>query len=231
MENLSVKLYTNEGKENGTAQVPAYMFQLPWNADLVHQVVTGMQSNARTGLAHTKGRGDVSGGGKKPWRQKGTGRARHGSTRSPIWVGGGITHGPNKDKDYSKKINRKMKTKALFVTLSQKLADNKMIFVDDFAMNEIKTAGAMRIMQHLAHIDGFTTLNTPKHNNVLVLVPEKTPEIAKSFRNLAHVTVKEIRHINPVDVMTYRYLVVEKPVVSTDILSLKTVGGSAVVQA
>jgi large subunit ribosomal protein L4 len=164
METINVTTYTREGKKAADAAVPAYMFQLPWNGDLVHQVVTGMQSNARSGLAHTKGRGDVSGGGKKPWRQKGTGRARHGSTRSPIWVGGGVTHGPNKEKDYSKKINRKMKTKALFVTLSQKLADNRMIFVDDFKMAEIKTAGAMRVMEHLATIDGFNTLNTPKHN-------------------------------------------------------------------
>ena len=229
METLNITTYTCEGKKSVDAAVPAYMFQLPWNGDLVHQVVTSMQSNARTGLAHTKGRGDVSGGGKKPWRQKGTGRARHGSSRSPIWIGGGITHGPNKEKNYDKKINRKMKTKALFVTLSQKLADNKMIFVDDFKMAEIKTAGAMRVMEHLATIDGFTTLNTPKHNNVLVLVPEKTPEIAKSFRNLPHVTVKEIRNVNPVDVMTYRYLIVEKPIVSTDILSLKTVSADTVV--
>lgn len=229
METINVTTYTCEGKKTSDASVPAYMFQLPYNGDLVHQVVTGMQSNARTGLAHTKGRGDVSGGGKKPWRQKGTGRARHGSSRSPIWVGGGITHGPNKEKNYSKKINRKMKTKALFVTLSQKLADNKMIFIDDFKIAEIKTAGAMRVMEHLATIDGFTTLNTPKHNNVLILVPEKTPEIAKSFRNLPHVTVKEIRNVNPVDVLMYRYLIVEKPVASTDILSLKTVSSDAVV--
>lgn len=228
METLNITTYSNEGKNAGNVAVPAYMFQLPWNGDLVHQVVTGMQSNARTGLAHTKGRGDVSGGGKKPWRQKGTGRARHGSTRSPIWIGGGITHGPNKEKDYSKKINRKMKTKALFITLSQKLADNRMIFVDDFKISEIKTAGAMRVMEHLASIDGFNTLNTPKHNNVLILVPEKTPEIAKSFRNLPHVTVKEIRNVNPVDILMYRYIIVEKPVASTDILSLKTVSADAV---
>jgi large subunit ribosomal protein L4 len=228
METMNVTTYSAEGKKIADSAVPSYMFQLPWNGDLVHQVVTGMQSNARTGLAHTKGRGEVSGGGKKPWRQKGTGRARHGSSRSPIWIGGGITHGPNKEKNYDKKINRKMKTKALFVTLSQKLADNKMIFVDDFKLAEIKTTGAMRVLQHLATIDGFNTINTPKHNNILILVPEKTPEIGKSFRNLPHVTVKEIRNVNPVDVMTYRYLIVEKPVASTDILSLKTVSSDAV---
>ncbi|RTK95909.1 MAG: 50S ribosomal protein L4, partial [Neisseriaceae bacterium] len=98
---LEATIFTATGATAGTVALPASLFGAAWNADLVHQVVVGMEANARPTTAHTKFRGEVSGGGKKPWKQKGTGRARHGSTRSPIWVGGGTTHGPRAEKDYS----------------------------------------------------------------------------------------------------------------------------------
>ena len=221
METISQKIYTTAGKDAGSVELPGAIWGLPWNADLVHQVVIGMQSNTRTGLADTKTRGEVAGGGKKPWRQKGTGRARHGSTRSPIWKGGGVSHGPLAEKNYDKKINKKMRAKALFVTLSQKLRDGKVLFVDSLGLNAIKTKDAASALQGLAIVSGFETLNTQKENNVFVIVPKKDDVAAKSFRNIFHVTVEEVRNLNPVDVMNYRYIVVADPKTSNEFLSGK----------
>ena len=116
---MESKIYNIEGQEAGTVTVPEAIFGLRWNGDLVHQVLTSMQSTARFGTADAKGRGEVRGGGKKPWKQKGTGRARHGSSRSPIWKGGGVTHGPLSERNYDRKVNRAMKTRALYTLLSQ----------------------------------------------------------------------------------------------------------------
>jgi large subunit ribosomal protein L4 len=157
---LNTAVYNTLGKEVAKVTLPEAIWGLPWNADLVHQVVTGMQSNARTGLAHTKMRGEVAGSGKKPWRQKGTGQARHGSKRSPIWAGGGVSHGPRSDKNYDKKINRKMKTKALFTALSQKFRDGKVLFVDSLDLSAVKTKDAMSALVNLAKVEGFNTFET-----------------------------------------------------------------------
>src|SRR5437870_3990089 len=105
-------IYTSEGKKKGVITLPDNVFGVAWNDALMHQVVTSMEANARTPVAHVKTRGEVRGGGKKPWQQKGTGRARHGSIRSPIWKGGGVTHGPLKEKNYSRAIPKKMRAKA-----------------------------------------------------------------------------------------------------------------------
>src|SRR3990167_1261513 len=106
-------LYNIQAKETGKIEIPESIFGVPWNADLVHQVVVSMQGNARPNVADTKGRGEVRGGGKKPWKQKGTGRARHGSSRSPIWKGGGVTHGPTNERNYDRKISKKMRNKEI----------------------------------------------------------------------------------------------------------------------
>jgi large subunit ribosomal protein L4 len=127
---MKTDIYTIEGKKAGTMELPESVFGVRWNDALMHQVVTSMQDNARTPVAHTKGRADVRGGGIRPWQQKGTGRARHSSIRSPIWRGGGITHGPIKDKNFSREIPKKMRAKALYMALSKKLKDGEVIFID-----------------------------------------------------------------------------------------------------
>lgn len=220
---LNVAVYNTSGKEVATVALPESVWGVQWNADLVHQVVIGMQSNARTGLAHTRMRGEVSGTGKKPWRQKGTGQARHGSRRSPIWVGGGVSHGPRSDKNYDKKINRKMKTKALFTVLSQKLRDGKVLFIDSLDLTAIKTKDAMSALQNLAQVEGFKTINTKKENNLFLVVPKKSAATAKSFRNIFHTTLEEVRNINPVDLMNYRYVVIANPEATNASLVSKTV--------
>lgn len=157
---MKLPLYNIEGKELKKIDLSDKIFNLPWNGDLVHQVVTSILSNARNNVAHTKDRSDVSGGGKKPWRQKGTGRARHGSNRSPIWRGGGITFGPINEKNFVKKINKKMRTKALAVTLSQKIRDNELILLEPIKISEAKTVKAKEIIEALSKNPGFEKLKT-----------------------------------------------------------------------
>jgi large subunit ribosomal protein L4 len=127
---MKATIFDKKGKEVEKIDLPKDIFEVAWNADLVHQTVTSMLSSARSNTAHTKDRSEVSGGGKKPWKQKGTGRARHGSTRSPIWRSGGATFGPRNERNYDRKVNKKAKAKALATVLSQKLRDNELIFVD-----------------------------------------------------------------------------------------------------
>src|SRR5450830_1348024 len=155
---ISAKIYSQKGAEAGSIDLPAKVFAAKWRSDLVHQVVEGMKSNKRAGTADTKDRGEVRGGGKKPWKQKGTGRARHGSSRSPIWVGGGVTHGPLAEKNYKRKISKKMRAQALFSVLSKKLKDNEIIFVDSLEMPKINTKSALEVVKNLAKASGFKTL-------------------------------------------------------------------------
>lgn len=223
---MDATIYTQKGKEAKKITLAENVFGLPWNADLVHQVVTSMMSSARTPVAHTKNRGEVSGGGKKPWKQKGTGRARHGSSRSPIWVGGGVTHGPRKDKNYDRKVNKKMKAKALYTILSAKYKRGQIIFVDDLSFRVPKTKDAREVMVSLSKAGGFTDFASKKRNAAYLAFSNKDMAKEKSFSNINTVKTDEIRNMNPVDLMKYKYVVIENPEVSlaqiTEKLSNKT---------
>lgn len=219
MEN---KVYNTKGIEAGKVKLPQEIFGLPWNADLVHQVAVSMMSNARQPIAHSKMRGEVRGGGKKPWRQKGTGRARHGSTRSPIWVGGGTTHGPRNDKDYSRKVNKKMKTKALFTILSAKVADGSLIFVDSLTFKEPKTSDAKDILTNLSKIAGLEKLAKKRTNALCIAMSKKDISVEKSFRNIGSVKVEELRNVNPLDILNTAFLLIENPEESIKLLTGKS---------
>lgn len=219
MEKVNVQIHDKKGKTKGKVDLPASVFDLEWNADLVHQVLVAMQANQRAGTAHTKDRAEVSGTGKKPWKQKGTGNARHGSRRSPIWVGGGIAHGPRSDRDYSQKINKKMKNKALFIALSSKLRDNQILFVDSLELSDAKTKNAQEVITALSSVKGFETLDTKKNpNNIFVVMPNKNIDLEKSFQNLSNVTVTEARSLNMLHVANHRYLVIVDPETCADTL-------------
>ncbi|HEY4715011.1 MAG TPA: 50S ribosomal protein L4 [Candidatus Paceibacterota bacterium] len=209
---MEAKIYNQKGEDQGKLKLPESIFGLSWNADLVHQVMTSLASNKRASTASVKGRGEVRGGGRKPWKQKGTGRARHGSSRSPIWVGGGRTHGPSPEKNYYKKINKKMMAKALFTILSKKFKINNILFVDKISLPEAKTAKAAEIKIALSKISGFDKLaRTGKGNYALIALPEKSDTVLKSFRNIQSVYIQDIRNINPLEVLSYKYLIMVDP--------------------
>ncbi|MBI1975508.1 MAG: 50S ribosomal protein L4 [Candidatus Vogelbacteria bacterium] len=209
---MEAPIYNSRGEETGAVTLSERVFGLAWNADLVHQVVTAMRANARSPVAHAKGRGEVRGGGRKPWRQKGTGRARHGSIRSPLWRGGGITHGPNKERAYEQKINKKMSRRALATVLSQKLRDGEMLFVDDLAFGVPKTKDAALTLSRFASITGFEKIAYKRGNRALIAHELDNGAFEKSFRNIASVAVTGIGELNPVNVLSYKYLVITHPI-------------------
>jgi large subunit ribosomal protein L4 len=208
---MEAKIYNQKGIEQGVIKLPVKVFGAKWRADLVHQVVEGMRSNKRAGTADTKGRGEVRGGGKKPWKQKGTGRARHGSSRSPIWVGGGVTHGPLAEKNYKRKISKKMRAQALFSVLSKKLKDREMLFVDSLEMSEIKTKNAQEVMKNLAKVSKWKIITNYKSPKILVALAGRNEKTEKSFRNLPQLQIVFLKNLNPLDVLNYRYLLIENP--------------------
>jgi large subunit ribosomal protein L4 len=215
---MDAKVFSQEGKETGTVTLPEAVFGVAWNADLVHEVVIGMQANARESTAHTKDRSEVRGGGKKPWKQKGTGRARHGSRRSPIWVGGGVAHGPRSEKDYSVKINKKVRAKALACVLSKKFVDQEVLFVDTLAFTDPKTKDAKAIVAALAKGADKATLATKRKNAAVVVLGARNLAVEKSFRNFGNIEVVQAKDVNPVDLLTYKFVVVADAPSSLEIL-------------
>ncbi|MCL9971963.1 MAG: 50S ribosomal protein L4 [Candidatus Pacebacteria bacterium] len=208
---MKASIYNNKGKETGSMELPVGVFGAKRNSALVHQVVTAMAANARTPVAHTKGRGEVRGGGKKPYAQKGTGQARHGSIRSPIWRGGGTTHGPLKEKVYAQKINKKMRDKALATVISDKVRSSRLMLVDALPFAGPKTKDARTVLTALGSVKGYEEVGTRRKNAVLFALATKDATVIKSFRNMTNVMVEEARNLNVMDVLKYRYLVIVNP--------------------
>lgn len=226
---MKAPVFTTKGTKTKTqVTLPEAVFGAAWKPDLVHAVVVAMQGNARAGTAHTKDRSEVAGGGKKPWRQKGTGRARHGSRRSPIWTGGGVTFGPRNEKDYSRKINKKMRTGALVSVLSKKYADGEVLFLDALELTEPKTATARELIAAVATGADAPRLTTKKTNAAIIVLPERNEVIEKSFRNFGNIEVAQAKDISPVDVLSYTYLVFVHPDTTVATLESRVTGATKV---
>ena len=198
MANVSV--YNIEGKEVGSIELNDAVFGVEVNEHLVHMAVVNQLANNRQGTQSAKTRSEVSGGGRKPWRQKGTGHARQGSTRAPQWTGGGIVFAP-KPRDYSFKMNKKEKRIALLSALSSKVAESKIVVLDEFKLDEIKTKKFVEVMNNL------------KVENALVVLEGENKNVVLSGRNIPTVKVSATNEINTYDVLKYTTLVVTKAAV------------------
>lgn len=215
---MKAQVFKQDGAKASEITLSEALFGAKWNPDLVHEVVVIMQGNSRAGTADTKGRGEVRGGGKKPWKQKGTGRARHGSRRSPIWTGGGVTHGPIAEKDYSRKLNKKVRAKALATTLAKKFADGEVVFVDSLTFAEPKAADAKAVIKNLATASDQKSLATKRKNAAVVVLGARDIAIEKSFRNFGNLEVVMAKDVNPVDLLTYKYVIIADPKTSLEVL-------------
>lgn len=197
---LTTTLYNMKGEKVGEIELPEKIFGVPVNPDLVHFAAVVQSANGRQVLAHAKDRGEVSGGGKKPWKQKGSGRSRHGSSRSPIWRHGGVTFGPTKERNFGKKINKKMKQNAVSMMLSSKVADKELIVLDQFALSEPKTRLMADLLKKLP-INGKSTL---------VALPARDKNILLAVKNLPAVKTVMVNDVNVGDLLGYKYLLIPK---------------------
>lgn len=206
---ITEKIYNAQGETVGDIQLSEGVFGQPANEHLVHQAVVAQRSNERQVLAHTKDRSEVRGGGKKPWRQKGTGRARAGSSRSPLWVGGGVTFGPTKGRNFSKGLNVKMKRQALRVALSDKVSSKNLAVLDELVMTDYKT----KTFKALAEAVAQKAFSAEK---LSLLIIDKTPEgmVKNSARNLQGVKLLGTDNINLVDILKFRHVIVTKKAVA-----------------
>jgi len=197
-----VPLMDKTGKNIGDIELSDSVFGVAVNSDVMHEVVVNYLANQRQGTQSAKTRAEVRGGGRKPWRQKGTGRARHGSTRSPIWTGGGVTFAP-KPRDYSYTVNKKVKRLALKSALSSKVAAENVIVLDSFSMDAIKTKDVATILNNLGIV-----------GKALIVLPENDQTIVRSARNIRGVDTTFVGQINTYEVLNHTKCIILKDAVS-----------------
>ncbi len=207
---MEITIYNASGKSSGAAMVPDRLFGAKMNADLVWQVATSQMSNARQVLAHAKTRSEVRGGGKKPWRQKGTGRARHGSIRSPIWIGGGAAHGPSKDVNFKKTVTKVAARQALAAVLSARVTDGHFMAVDSITITSGKTKDAAQALTALAR-KGFNGY-TDAARILVVLAGDKAADAAtvRAIANLPSVRAMRAQDLNALTVLAFPYVIAAK---------------------
>lgn len=193
-----ISLYNRDGEQVDEIEIQATLFEAPFKQGALHQTVVSQATRRRLGTASSKDRSEVRGGGTKPWPQKGTGRSRHGSTRSPIWVGGGATFGPH-PRDFGTKVPKKMRRAALKSALSDKVREGKLILVDDFAIDTPQTKKMAALLDKLKVSGGALIVGDQPDMNVI-----------KAARNLPRVKTILARQLNSLDILTYNYLVMSK---------------------
>lgn len=198
-------VYDQEGKEVGKVELPTEVFDMKMNDALICQALNAQKANSRKIIAHTKDRSEARGGGRKPWRQKGTGRARHGSIRSPIWRGGGVTFGPTKERVFTQKINKKMKQKALFMALSSKVEDKEFVLLDKLELVESKTKKMAEILNKIG-----TALKKDLSKSVLIVLPAVDGKIVKATRNIPKIKTIQADSLNIYDILSHHYLLMPK---------------------
>ena len=199
---MEMPLYNQSADKIGTVELPDSVFAVPSNNDLLHQIVSSQIANRRQILAHAKTRAEVRGGGKKPWRQKGTGRARHGSIRSPIWKGGGVTFGPTKERNFSKKINKKMACKALVVALSEKARNSNIIMVGSINLNAPKTKEVFTILK------SFKNKLKSRSGSILIVASSTDNNLHRAVKNIQKLGIIEARNLNALEVLSYKNLMI-----------------------
>lgn len=207
---MKIKVYNQTAEFVHDLEVSEKIFGVKSNPELLHQAVVTQMGNERQVLADTKDRSEVRGGGKKPWKQKGTGRARVGSSRSPIWTGGGVTFGPTSDRNFSKKINKKMKQKAIFMALSDKLVNGTLVILDDLKMEEFKTK---KINEVLTAIESKVLNN--ERRNILIINDSKDEKVKYSARNLKGTEIINLENINIVELLKFKNLLLTEAAVKT----------------
>ena len=199
---MKIDVYNQAGEVTGNVTLPKDIFEVKFNADLVHQISVSLSANKRQISAHTKTRGEVRGGGKKPWRQKGTGRSRHGSIRSPLWKGGGVTHGPRVDRIFEKEVPKKMRRKALFMVLSEKAKNKQLVVLDKIELLKGKTKEMAQSLQKL-----------PCNNQAtLIALPSYDKKIFMASRNIKKTFVEDARNLNVLELLNHKYLLLTNTV-------------------
>ncbi len=200
---MTIDVFDKQNNKVDTLELPDRIFNVKWNSALVHQVLVAQLSSQHYPFAHAKGRSEVRGGGKKPWKQKGTGRARHGSIRSPIWKGGGVTFGPNKERNFVKKINKKMKRLAIFNVLSKKIKDNEIKVVDNFGIGLNKTGEWNKILKKITDL-----------KSKILLIPAASNNIHRAINNIKNIDAISPKSLNVYDLLKAKNIILEKKAIS-----------------
>ena len=205
---LKVKVYNQQAEAIGEMELSPKVFGVKANAALVHQAVVTQMANERKVIAHTKDRSEVRGGGRKPWKQKGTGRARHASIRSPLWAGGGVTFGPRKERNFSVKINRKMKRQALLMALSGKFRDGELVILENLELAQPKTKEMAAIISKVA-AGAAKELN----KGTMIILSKKDERVIRAAKNLPKISTMGVASLNIMDLLSTKYLVMPKDAV------------------